>query len=62
MCSKCQAVWVRKSQNTGKFTSYWYEKKDPCGGCQDMAMEMVSTGKAEGHCAKCGDGLKACAL
>lgn len=60
MCTKCQAVWVKRSRDLDKRTVYWMEKKEACSGCHDMAMDMLNTGKKEGKCAKCGDELKTC--
>lgn len=60
MCGKCEAVWVKTSKPVGKTTVYSNEKKDMCSGCQDMAMDMMNTGKTTGKCAKCSEKLKAC--
>ena len=62
MCAKCQTVWVKKGQSEGKFTTYRFSKQELCTGCQDMAVEMINTGKTEGVCPKCGETLRACTM
>lgn len=61
-CPKCQAVWVRNALNGGRGTTYHSEKKVVCSSCQDMAMDMMKTGKTAGKCPKCDDELTACKM
>lgn len=58
MCAACQAVWLKTATEPGKLSTYWFARKDICRGCQDMAIEMIHTGKPYGVCAKCGETLR----
>lgn len=60
MCRTCKAVWLKTPREAGQFSTYWYTSKEVCRGCQNLALEMIHTGKTAGKCAQCGDALKSC--